>query len=581
MGFAATLLAGCSTVESIDVSKTDAKDRAGAYLHYSVAKSMFTIQVAAAGGGSSGGGGGAGSASTSTPTSGAAPTSWTLSGTLTAGSGGGGGGGGGSGGGPADASLCAVAAATYAAAQTQVASEITIYAGLKQRLAKMATGVAAGTDTPATLSTDVQNYVKVIRSPQYQGMFVRNPGDPLPISYHDAVDKCPTKVTVSIQQAIVPDTARTFALKARTNILYSDALALSIDANGFLTNGAPTSTSQVGASLAALASDIGEFSLPSTPMPVLNIPAAVEAEAFFGHGKKRHKAPVAPAAPPRPSCVASGALNGLDTQLLDLATCANASSAAYLAGLVLGGLGDPGSLPNLPSAALPLTIYASVEDLIRAADDAQQPPPPQKPAPPPPPGSPPSILDRLAPYSVSLDLNCSPLRTQQFDTGVPDNAVDAEDSDHAKASSYIYDGLVVSTPRACLFQAKQLRSGVTTVVARSPLWTQDSRYLTLLPTPRGFLVARSVAYTFAGGQPTGVTDNRPSEGLALLSFPGTVIGSFFSGLTSAFTNSQVGVTGQTTAVTNQAAKYNAIEADLAAQNAANNAAKGVFPASSK
>jgi hypothetical protein len=135
---------------------------------------------------------------------------------------------------------------------------------------------------------------------------------------------------------------------------------------------------------------------------------------------------------------------------------------------------------------------------------------------------------------------------------------------------------VVSASRACRFTAKQQRpltdpppkvSPPPLILAQSYLWAQDSRYLTVLPTQRGFLVARSVAYQFANGQATGVTDSRPSELLAAVSLPSAVVGSFFSGVSTAFTNSQTITNGKTADLTAQTNYLTAQTNYLAAQAA--------------
>jgi len=556
---ALTLLSvgGCSTVESVDLSKTQDPERADAYINYSVAKSIFTIQVTSAGGGPAAASGGA--PATTTPAS--TPTSWTLNGTITAaGSGGGGGGGGG---GSTDSTTCGALTAEYAAAQSQVAAAISTWGGLRARLRTLASGANGKGDTPAKLAKDAQAYVATVSADSYQQLFTINAGDGQLRIYDEITAQCPPIVSVSVSQAVAPDNSRTFALKARNNPLYTDALTLSTDANGFLTSGSPSSVSQIPAILSSVASDIGEFSLPGAPV-------------VAGAAGERHEAPTPgarrrPQPTPKPLCRAE-LVSGLTAQLRALAACkaTELPAASFLANQVLGDLTAPGALQNLPAAALPLTIYASIEDLpsspgvtpaVTASETGK------------------SIAARLASYHVSLYLDCSPRTSAHVGDGIPETASDSDDYDRPTATG-VYDGLIVSASRACRFQARQDRPVQGQVlVAQNFLWAQDSRYLVRLPTQRGLLVARSVTYNFAGGQATGVTDSRPSEIQALVALPGAVVGSFFTGVSSAVTNGQTLTSAKTANLSAQTAYWNAQTASLTAKHNLSNAQQGVFPSS--
>jgi len=506
---AAALLTGCSTVSSIDLSTaTDESLRKGAYLDYAVAKSVFQIQIAAATNSAQ-------APATSTPTTtsppaaGAAapaaapaapaaapavnpaPATPPLAASTAAQ--------------PVDASMCSVLTAEYTAGQTAVAGNIALYATLLARISQMEANKPAPKDTPKILVGDLRNYLTAVRDPAYLTTFSTNTNT----IYGRIVNECAPKVTVSIQQMVVPDTARTFALRPRTNILYTDALTFGIDSNGFITNGAPGSTSQVTAMASAIAGDIGTVLTPG-------------AGAIHGIGPAVAPGP-APATPPKPSCVTS-AVPTVDDQINDLETCADAMSARALLAQIGGDLDQPGAMMNLPATTLPLTAYVPLEDL----EDT--------------PAVPTNALLKFAKdnLKVSVTFTCS-LRNPKPPTAgeLPENAPANNDSGDPRTPG-VYDGIVVSAARACEFTARQDRTGLTggAPLAFNHFWAQDSRYLTLLPTTRGFLVQRTVGYTFANGQATGVSDSRPSEALAIVSFPGTVLGSFFSGVTAAATNNQ-------------------------------------------
>ena len=583
----AVALTACSTVKSVDISQTPIKDRRGAYFTYSVPKTLLTIQISAATSGSSASAG-AGSAAAA----GSTPTTWTLSGTISSGSGDSASSGS-SKASPTDTSRCGVLTGEYAAAQTQVAARMADFTKLLAQTVRLA---APQPDAKPMESKDIQDYVtktkaytSAVNGAAYQDLMKANLPQAVsksstPGIYDLITAECPTKVNVTVQTSIIPDLSRNFALLHRTNPLYADSLTFGVDANNFLTNGAPSSTSQVGAIASAIASDIG---LASAPSPgrlaggVLNPNAYVELlPGLLGPERKKTA----------PSCRYDPAAE-LDAQLSALETCdpskRNADAAAVTAiaeaiFVMLEKSYDPGSLQNLPSTGLPLTLYASLDDwapdgsLLGATGHAAN-----------------GEIDRtsahrvllsqaLNAFRVSLDVRCAP---RSEDEKLPDPASkvpmgDRADHPENATSAAVYDGLVVSATRPCRLEARQARlgfpgapdGGLTDLpIAETAFSAQDSRYLTILPTQRGFLVARSVGYTFSGGLPTGVTDSRPSEALAVVSFPGQVVGAFFSGLSSAYSNRQTGVKGHTDEINAEANLYTAQAALVAAQQKANTA----------
>jgi hypothetical protein len=184
-------------------------------------------------------------------------------------------------------------------------------------------------------------------------------------------------------------------------------------------------------------------------------------------------------------------------------------------------------------------------------------------------------------YQVRLRADCS--QAKERDDAAPGDQPESRpepDADHPDVKPGVYDGLVVSASRACRIRAWQRRPGDApdktqqVKLADSRFWVQDSRYLTILPTSRGFLVTRAAQYNFAGGQATGITDNRPSEALAVVSLPGTIVGGLISGVTSVFTNqsavtnAQAGVIAAQTSLLNDQASLLAAQTALAKAKAA-------------
>ena len=591
-------LAACSTVRSVDISQTPIKARQGAYFTYSVPKTLLTIQLAAAGSASPASAG-AGSAAAA----GSTPTSWTLSGTIVSGSGEGAGSGA-SKAPSADTSRCGVLTAEYAAAQTQVAARMADFTKLLAQTVRLA---APQPGAKPAESKDIQDYVKktqdymkAVKGAPYQDLVAANLPQAVsksitPGIYDLITTQCPTRVSVTVQTSIIPDVSRNFALLHNTNIFYADSLTFGVDANNFLTNGAPSSTSQVGAIASAIASDIGLASAPSPGRLAAGVLRPQDYGVVVGALGARLRT--------GPTCRYDPAAE-LDAQLLALNTCdpsthePDAAAVTAIAEAVFVKLEssyDPGSLQNLPSTALPLTLYASLDDwapdgsLLGATgyaakgDGGLDPPSAHRVL----------LSQALEAFRVSLDLHCAPRSEGEqspkpasdksmggkapkpaWDEPLADRSATPENAPSAK----IYDGLVVSATRPCRLEASQARSGfpgapdgklTVLPIAETAFTAQDSRYLTILPTQRGFLVARSVGYTFSGGLPTGVTDSRPSEALAFVAFPGQVVGAFFSGLSSAYSNRQTGVKGHTDEINAEANLYTAQAALVAAQQKAN------------
>ncbi len=544
----AVVSAGCSAVQSVDVTKASADARKDAYLNYSIAKSFFTIQITSA---PSATPVPTTSASATPPAPPAAPgaaTAWTINGTLTSG------GAGAAGSAKADSNSsstdsgrCSVLSAEYTAAQTEVAGEISSYKTLTVRLAQLVAGKPAHGDSPAKLAKDLEGYVDIVSDLNYLLLISENGGTTVGGAsgvYDEIVSQCPAKVGVTVQQSIVPDPTRTFALKQRTNIFYTDALTLSTDANGFLTNGSPTTTSQVTAVASAVANDIG---LAYAPAISHVLPAPTPAPAPQAVPPKGHRA--------APVCI-PGSLACLLQQIHNLAH-SNASNGPGMAQKILADLITPGSLANLPSAALPLTLYVPIDELDSGKLSEKH-------------------QETLSKYALDIRFDCSQRSGTPLPDGIPENAP-AKNDWGGPSKEGVYDGLVVSASHACKFSAIQNRpisdpakgaaATQPVIVTQSYLWAQDNRDLVILPTDRGFLVARSVSYTFTNGQATGVTDSRPSEALAVVSFPGTVVGAFFSGVTSAFTNGQTVTNGKTADIDAETANLTAQANYLAAQAA--------------
>jgi hypothetical protein len=534
-------LAACSTVQSLDSTISSETTRDGSYANYSVAKSLFVIQVAAAPAPAKPPASAAQGGTPAAPA--AATTSWTLKGTITAGAdtkgddakdssddkpat-------------PTDTGVCAVRTAEYSAIQTEVGGAIAQYQALSNRLALWGAGTQSAKDTAAKLATDVHRYLSLVRDDNYKTAVKMGRS-----IYSDITAHCPPKVTVTIQQTIVPDPARTFSLKAGDNPFYSDTLTLGMDANGFLTNGAPTSASQVGATLAAGANDIGLFQEVGAP--------TVVADSGPAAGPGGHHVP------PKKDCLHD---KDIDACVADLPK-ANGDDVRAIAQTIWIDFVAyvPGSLKNLPSTRLPMTLYVPIDEANTDTGALTNQ----------------TVVDRLGKYDLTVKIKCARRGGAAPDGHTEENPL-IENGPKDDTGKYTgqYDGLVVSASRACVAEASQNRSknnegSETVALAQNYFWAQDDRYLSILPTNRGFLVQRSVAYTFANGQPTGVTDSRPSEALALVSLPGTVVGSFFSGVTSAFTNAQTVTNGKAALLNAQTAYLTALanyNAALAAQAA--------------
>ena len=530
------LCAACSTVESIDVSKAREKDRDGAYINYTVGKSLFTIQIAAASDGSKSQSGTSANAS-STTNSTTTPTSWTISGTVTPAGGGSGSDSSQKGNSQAtsDASYCGALTAQYVVIQKAVAGNISIYNTLQTKLTQTAVGNPASGDTPKTVSEAVNKYVKAIKGDAYQQLL--NPDTGLAIALYDQLAKqCPTNVTVTVQQSFVPDMNHTFALKPGNNPLYSDTLNFTTDANGFPTNAAPASVSQVPAILGTIANDIGQAVAPHS---VTSHPIQPRAEN---------------ATCPRPP------ISGLENQIAALAcTAASSTNAEIIALEILGDLPLPGSVKPLPSTLLPITIYAPIDEIAlknvdenghyvvetaESGESAQQ------------------LATVTKLFQLDAEFDCT---TRSFANGHDNFSLEnphKPDMFGQASEPGVYDGIVVSAPRTCRFLAKQARSdgaGATAnvVVAQNYFWALDSRDLVLLPTQRGIFVARSTTYTFSNGQVTGVNDSRPSEVAALVALPGNIVGTFISGVTTGVSNNLAFINGQTSDITAQVNKTNA------------------------
>jgi hypothetical protein len=476
---------------------------------------------------------------------------------------------------------------------------ISSYSGLMSRLAQLSLGRPGTGDSAAKVATDIKTYVGMVLSQNYESIMDANAFDDPDATagvYNQIVKDCPPKVTVTIQQTIVPDPTRTFALKAENNALYNDALTFGTDSNGFLTNGAPTSVSQIPTIAGSIASDIGSFvgvTPAAAPSPDLKAEIKIP-----GLGKAK------------PSCPTSDTWNTEADNLGKSPTASTGEIAFHLSQC----LPKPGSLKNLPSSMLPITFYATVETFnppsaepkagvaiaaVPTADVADS-------------GGSLADVAGLGAFAkkylaLNMQLYCSarfldPTNLQTTPAAgqgttsritrqsektyawrTPDSSGEVEDpatwDDAGRRinTGGIYEGIVTSAPRACLFLATQTRpsllpvapgadDGTSTIeVARTYLWAMDSRYLTILPTQRGLLVARSVAYTFANGQPTGVTDSRPSEVAALFALPSSVAGALLSGLTNAYATAQAKTNAQNANLTAQTAYLSAQASYLQAQ----------------
>ena len=461
------------------------------------------------------------------------------------------------------------------------------YQGVDSRLAMLAAGAPGAKDTPKQLSQDVADYVKLIGSDEYHLPISENAGVALTGAegiYDKIVSRCRPRVTVQIQQTIAPDPAKTFEAMARTNIFYTDGMQFGVDSNGFPTNGAPSSTAQLPTILASAASLAGMAIAPGGSDFIRGLNAVPNRVAYkianydYVVIFKKLKPAVTVA------CVAT-TVPTLDEQIADLGVCdlkkgdlAAAQSLASQIRLALMKSGKPGALKNLPASTLPQTFYAWLPDFdlangtfkgAAAGDDH--------------PIDTRSLAKNLNDvFGVALSMRCSTRDVAKNDPSEDKREDGRFENVAAKHTDKgVYDGIVVSATRSCQFWSTQTLSAAQTgdvdrsiLTSMNNFWAQDSRYLTLLPTRRGFLVARSVTYTFSGGQATGVSDSRPSEASALFSLPGQSIGAFVGGVTSGVTDKQVFKTGQTSDYNAQAGYWNAQAAAYQAQAAAQKAKSG-------
>jgi hypothetical protein len=205
---------------------------------------------------------------------------------------------------------------------------------------------------------------------------------------------------------------------------------------------------------------------------------------------------------------------------------------------VLKFLPAPGALPPaLATPKLPVTIVANLADFgcgVATCDGKGT--------------VDPALKTALDVYSLKTGLSCSPRKGAA--AGGPE-IVKADDA----TTGGVYNGIVVSASRACRLTVQKLpKAGADNGwlgLADTSFWAQDSRVLMLLPTNRGLFVNRATEYDFASGQATAVTDTRPSEAAAFVALPGSIVGAFFSGVTTAFTNKKSVVDAQTAQVTAQ------------------------------
>ena len=443
--------------------------------------------------------------------------------------------------------MCGALTAEYGVAQTAVAGEIATYINLTQRLSGFATGHPQPKDTPKDLAAEIAKYRGVVESGAYEQMVGINQGTSAkngsPGVWDQIVANCEPRLSVTAQQTIVPDITRTFAMKPQTNIFYDDSLTFAVDANGLLTNAAPTSTSQVTAIASAIANDVGLAMAPEK--------AAIPAARPLAAGARCDST--------------AGSLDDAIDQFgkCDLANAGDQTSMGVLASLIFAQLPHAGSLENLPATTLPRTVYVSLDDFDDSGNVTSTTDPK------------PSIDDLQKLFGLTLKLECSPRKAEAgaADVSRPENVKPAA------ANIGVYDGIVVSASRSCRLRGTQVHQNTSMLVAQSYFWAQDSRDLTVLPTSRGFLVKRSVGYTFASGQPTGVTDSRPSEALALVSFPGAVIGSFVGGIATGATSRTAKTGARTTELTAQTnyltaqANYLAAQAQVAKAKSATGASQ--------
>ncbi|HEY1753653.1 MAG TPA: hypothetical protein VGG29_20520 [Caulobacteraceae bacterium] len=397
---ALVVCAGCattSTVQSVDISKDiTAKQRDGAYLTYAVAKSLIVIQISSAAATAGAAPAGGGKTATSSPSGGAAtpptgtgaatPTpaqTWTFTGALTSGDAK-----------PdqakadparpaaVDTSLCATLGRDYQASQTVFGQLIDSYGKLGLRLAQMGagapakvgTGDAAVTDSPASLANDVAAYnnLLVAAHPQL---------DHAKATYALLSAYCAPSVKVSIQQQVTPDWTQTFALKGHHDDLYADVINLKADANGLFTTTSAATTDETAAIATGIASTIGEFAGLAAGSPIGT--AQVLSRNF---STKRTPCPKADPASP------------LSASLAALCAASPGTAAAAAALAVLPQLPTPPALPPAPDATgLPVTLVVDLADLVSPSLAGPCPDPSA-----PPPAAPPQV-DEVASARDNVD----------------------------------------------------------------------------------------------------------------------------------------------------------------------------------
>ena len=584
---AAASCAGCSTVRSIDVGKAAPSERANAYLNYAVSKSLILVQLTAAESGA--GGGDAASASKATTTA-AAPAAtagqtFKITGTITSGSGAS------ASAAPAsaapgdpsasaasDASACGLLAADYKNDATYFAGQAKTYASLRQSLDTLEAAPMAKADRVALAkSLDDYEALDAVR----QGKFA----DATTRTLAQLTALCPPKVKVALSQQIVPDWTRTFAVKMTPNVLFSDQVNLKVDSNGFLTSASVATQDQSAGVASSLAGIAGEFIVG----PAESAPAALGAAVRRGQDQNYAllekgleikglglKTATENCAIP---LVADGSKAEFQAYLAELRKTRCDQATAAKIGLRLGELlPAPGALPPLPGGDLPISLAFDLDQL-----DSPQPEPASEPSPKMTPLGP-ELAKQAGTGPGKINQNTYPLTLEARCSHVAAAAAPSEESPDLEATRfhphpsqrgavpYVYNGLIMSTSRACRFRV--MHDGTTLAVADQSFWVQDSRYLRAIPLKRIALVTHTVGYDFSGGQATDATENRPSVVAAAAALPGDLVGAFFSGITASFTNKKgvidnqtAGVTAQTNLLTAQT-NYLKAKADLKTANGA-------------
>jgi len=249
---------------------------------------------------------------------------------------------------------------SYSNSVTLVSSKIQSYNSLVTSLSEIASGSAPATIKPSDIADAINKYLLSIDE-VYRDQF----------AMYDAVFKeynsqCPTSVSINIQQQVGPDPDRSFALSHRYNDMYNDSLTFGVDANGFISNGAPSSTPQGTAILSAIASDVGEAVAPGHG--ALNLPEAKKVADNIVKGGPNNGNP--PNGIVAPSCITDTTSTHGQYLVDDLKLCPNPSKAQNIAAALLiefhapqdrFGTANrywPGTLPTLPSDLLPFTFYA-------------------------------------------------------------------------------------------------------------------------------------------------------------------------------------------------------------------------------